>query len=112
MIFYKLRTTFNSGKHKGKLLKEVLIEDQEYIDWCAINNEQFYISDSVIKEIKKTHPDFQLSREAIKCLRDKYEDWEIEQEFSHHFEDDDLYDDGDLDGFSSSEWDSDFDDDF
>ncbi len=111
MIFYKLRTTFTSGKHKGKTLREILDEEPEYLDWCAINNDQFYISDTVIKEIQKIIPDFKLSKEASKNLRDKYEDWEIEQEFTNHFSDDDLYNDEDLDGFSES-WDGDFDEDF
>lgn len=80
MKFYTLDTEFTFGKYEGKTVKEVLELQPNYLDWCAINLDHFYISDEIITEIKEIKPDFTISEEGKQKLADKYSTWENEQE--------------------------------
>jgi hypothetical protein len=80
MKFYTLDTEFTFGKYEGKTVKEVLELQPNYIDWCAINLDHFYISDEAITEIKEIKPDFTITEEGKQKLADKYSTWENEQE--------------------------------
>lgn len=90
MKFYTFDTEFTFGKYKGKTIKEVLELQPNYLDWCAINLDHFYVSDEIITEIKEIKPDFTISEEAKQKLADKYSTWENEQE-QDDFEDYDDY---------------------
>lgn len=89
MKFYTLDTEFTFGKYEGKTVKEVLELQPNYLDWCAINLDHFYISDEIITEIKEIKPDFTISEEGKQKLADKYSTWENEQEQDDY----DAYDD-------------------
>ena len=80
MKIYTLDTEFTFGKYEGKTVKEVLELQPNYIDWCAINLDHFYISDEAITEIKEIKPDFTITEEGKQKLADKYSTWENEQE--------------------------------
>jgi hypothetical protein len=80
MKFYTLDTEFTFGKYEGKTVKEVLEIQPNYLDWCAINLDHFYMSDEIIIEIKEIKPDFTISEEGKQKLADKYSTWENEQE--------------------------------
>lgn len=91
MKFYTLDTEFTFGKYKGKTVKEVLELHPNYIDWCAINLDHFYISDETITEIKDIRPYFTITEEGKQKLVDKYSTWENEQE-QDDYDDYDEYD--------------------
>ena len=111
MKFYDLETEFTFGKYEGKTLREILEIQPEYLDWCAINLDHFYISEEVIDEIKTINSDFTISVEGNKKLSEKYEQWENEQEDfdDDYYDSEDYYDDYDYsnegcgEGFSCSE---------
>lgn len=75
MKFYYLDTEFTEGKFNGKTLKQVLDIQPSYLDWCAINMDQFYVTDVVIEEIKTSIPDFEFSEKGKQMLADKYSEW-------------------------------------
>jgi hypothetical protein len=80
MKFYKLDTEFTFGKYSGKTIREVIEIQPDYIDWCAINLEHFYIVDEIITEVKAIIPSFAISEEGQSKLTEKYETWESQQE--------------------------------
>jgi hypothetical protein len=80
MKFYNLETEFTFGKFEGKTIKQIIDVQPLYIDWCAINLDHFYISESVIDEIKTIKPDFDLSLEGKQKLLEKYSTWENEED--------------------------------
>jgi hypothetical protein len=49
-MHYSPETILNFGKHKGKLLKEVIEYDINYIVWCLIEIDNFYLDDNSIIE--------------------------------------------------------------
>lgn len=61
---YTLTTRFRWGKHRGKTLGQVVVEDPHYIDWCLIHHEEFVIADDAMTEVCTRHPDFLLSELA------------------------------------------------
>ena len=71
---YYLEREFTFGKFKGKTVEEVLDLQPSYIDWCIINLEHFYISESVLQGIKRFKPDFNLTEEGKQKLayKDKF----------------------------------------
>jgi len=90
MKFYTLDTEFTFGKFSGKTIREVIKIQPDYIDWCAINLDHFYISDEIITEVKAIIPTFVLSEEGQSKLTEKYETWESQQQDN---DDNDYYDD-------------------
>ena len=75
MKSYTLDTEFTFGKFEGKTVKLVVDIEPDYIVWCAINLDHFYISDDVLEEIKNVSPSFNFSEEGVKRLNKKYEAW-------------------------------------
>jgi hypothetical protein len=75
MKFYDLDTEFTEGEFNGKTLKQVLDIQPSYLDWCAINMDQFYLTDVVIEEIKTKIPDFEFSEKGKLMLAEKYSEW-------------------------------------
>ena len=61
---YCLNTKFNFGKHKSETLEQVAKLDNLYIEWCLLYHDNFLISDEVLNNIKKSIPDFSLSKLA------------------------------------------------
>ena len=66
MKFFTLATEFTVGKFQGNTIKQAIVIQPSYLDWCALNLDHFYISDKVIEEIKSIIPDFKLSDEGLK----------------------------------------------
>lgn len=91
MKMYNLETEFTFGKFEGSTVRQIIDLQHSYLDWCAINLDHFYISETVIEEIKKIKPDFSLSEEGQQKLNEKYEKWEHEQE--NDYDDRDDYED-------------------
>lgn len=86
MKSYNLDTEFTFGKYTGKSIRQILDLQLPYIDWCAINLDDFYISKNVIMEIKKIKPGFSLSAEGTKIMIAKFEIYEQEQEEKEYYQ--------------------------
>ncbi len=71
MITYELESSLNFGKFKGSTIKEIADLEPSYLNWCAINIDDFYLSEVVIHQIKEFFPTFILSNEAISALNVK-----------------------------------------
>jgi hypothetical protein len=71
MIGYELESSLNFGKFKGSTIKEIAELEPSYLNWCAVNIDQFYLSEEVIDQIKELCPAFILSNEAISALNIK-----------------------------------------
>lgn len=78
MKFYNLDTEFTFGKYEGNTVRQVLVLEPSYLDWCAINLDHFYLSEGVLEEIKTIKPDFVLTEEGKIKLQTKYSTWETE----------------------------------
>lgn len=89
MKFYQLDTLFSFGKHEGKTLLEVCMEDEEYISWCLTNLDHFYISDEVILQLRRVNPELSISTEAIQARDTKYDKWVEQEEEKANYEPDD-----------------------
>ena len=101
MKFYNLDTEFTFGKFEGKTVREILDLEITYLDWCAVNLVHFYMTESVVEEIRTLKPGFELSKEGQQGLNEKYSIWKKEQDereeggHSNDFDEHDLQDDYD-----------------
>jgi hypothetical protein len=117
MKFYDVDSEFTFGKYEGKTLKEVFEKDPKYIDFCFNNIDEFYVSPTVLKELKSGSSKIAAPIEDVEeddVLDSFFEDAEEVDDFEEEvvveefeWDDDDLNfdDDDDLDNFD------DFDDD-
>lgn len=80
MKFYNLDTEFTFGKFEGKTIRDVIELQPSYLNWCSTNLDHFYISDEILTEIQIIKPNFRLTQESINSLKQKFDNWEIEQE--------------------------------
>jgi hypothetical protein len=64
MKTYTLNTKFSFGKHKSETLKHVVDLDFTYIEWCLIYHREFLITDDILKELKETNSEFDISELA------------------------------------------------
>lgn len=85
MKFYEHDTVFTFGKYKGKQMGYVLFDDPDYISWCIINLDHFFIEERILYELAGI-AQVKLSDEAKEVLKLKYERF-------MEYEDDDNYDD-------------------
>jgi hypothetical protein len=67
------------GKHQGKRLDEIVIEDPNYLNWCIIHLRHFFIGNSTIEKLQNINPKFKISAEAEQQLDSKIEDAEERQ---------------------------------
>lgn len=92
MKFYELETKLDFGVFEGKSLKEAIEIETTYLDFCLINVDDFYVSNTTLQEIKNTFSNFVFSNEAETKLTEK------EGILSNAFADEDYPDDGDSGG--------------
>ncbi len=89
MKTYLPHFTLSFGKHQGKTIEEITLEDPKYIVWCIVNLNHFMIDHSTVEELKKINPAFNISAEAEeKLARKKIEMQEDEKEYMDRDDDD------------------------
>ena len=52
MQFYDIDSVFSFGKYEGMTIAEVYEKDPKYIKYCEENIDEFYVSPSVMRELK------------------------------------------------------------
>ena len=70
MKFYDIDSVFISGKYAGETLAEVYEKDPKYISYCQENDDDFYISPEVMKELKTLARDHRLLTQDLDKLSD------------------------------------------
>lgn len=70
MKFYDIDSVFISGKYAGESLAEVYEKDPKYISYCQENDDDFYISPEVMKELKTLARDHRLLTQDLDKLSD------------------------------------------
>ena len=60
MKFYDIDSVFISGKYAGETLAEVFEKDPKYINYCQENDDDFYVSPEVMKELRTLARDHRL----------------------------------------------------
>ncbi len=89
MKIYLPHFTLSFGKHQGKTIEEITLEDPKYIVWCIVNLNHFMIDHSTVEELKKINPSFNISEEAEEKLASKkIEMQENEKEYMDRDDDD------------------------
>jgi hypothetical protein len=89
MKIYLPHFTLSFGKHQGKTIEEITLEDPKYIVWCIVNLNHFMIDHSTVEELKKINPSFNISAEAEEKLASKkIEMQEDEKEYMDRDDDD------------------------
>ncbi len=89
MKIYLPHFTLSFGKHQGKTIEEITLEDPKYIVWCIVNLNHFMIDHSTVEELKKINPYFNISEEAEEKLASKkIEMQEDEKEYMDRDDDD------------------------
>ena len=69
MKFYDLNTEFTFGKFEGSTVRQIIDLQHSYLDWCAINLDHFYITETLIEAIKKnTTRLYNISRRTTKVI--------------------------------------------
>jgi len=102
MKSYEIDTELHFGKYEGKTLKDVVLADSSYVEWCILNLDHFVISDESIEDIKKLMPTFVLTPEADEVRKIRAEDYESKMEQRSH--DAMLEDMSDYDAFEGDDW--------
>ncbi len=79
MRFYNIDSSLSFGQYQGKTLKEVARIDPGYLEYCALEVSQFYLTDELVEELENIAGDFSLSPEArvqmdTNLLPDDWED--------------------------------------
>jgi broad specificity phosphatase PhoE len=99
MKFYDVDSEFTFGKYEGKTIKEVFEKDPKYIDFCYNNIDEFYVSPSVLKDLKAggkmpTSPE----EDTDDVLDSFFEDAEEVEDFEPEIDEDEEFnwDDDDL----------------
>ena len=88
MKFYDIDSVFISGKYAGETLAEVFEKDPKYINYCQENDDDFYVSPEVMKELRTLARDHRLLTQDL----DKMSDDEL-AEFMEEMNDIDVFDD-------------------
>ena len=83
---------FISGKYAGETLAEVYEKDPKYINYCQENDDDFYISPEVMKELRTLARDHRLLTQDL----DKLTDEEL-SEFMEEMNEIDPFDEGNFD---------------
>ncbi len=96
MKFYDIDSVFISGKYAGETLAEVFEKDPKYINYCQENDDDFYVSPEVMKELRSLARDHKLLTQDL----DKLTDDEL-AEFMEEM--------NDIDAFDENNFDDDFD---
>lgn len=74
MKLYTVETTLTFGKYNGKSIRDILVIQPSYLDWCIINLEHFYLDDDVIESMEATNK-FKISSQAQGILSKKKQNW-------------------------------------
>lgn len=107
MKFYDIDSVFTSGKHEGETLAEVYEKDPKYIAYCQENDDEFYISPNVLKELKSIHFDNMLLTKNLDEMSDEeytefmsemneiddFDESKLEKDFDWEKEDENFADD-------------------
>lgn len=83
MKTYHLNTVLTFGKHQGQSVKEILSHSPEYISWCIMNLDHFYISKETLESCIPGIVKDPLPEHIIKAIKEKQE-----AEESHEVESD------------------------
>lgn len=59
------------GRFKGKSLSEIVIQQSDYIEWCIIHLDHFYISEETIDNLKEINPEFIVNDQMMEILEEK-----------------------------------------
>ena len=70
MKTYTQNSLIKFGKYNGSILEDVAKSDPNYINWCIIKLDHFYLSEETV-EILKSDSGFTISAEAILALEQK-----------------------------------------
>lgn len=117
MKFYDIDSVFTFGKYEGETLAEVFEKDPKYINYCQENIDDFYISPSVLKELKSTSRDNRLLNANLDEMNDdelsefmeemndidEFDESKLEEDFDWDKEDEMLADDFEEEEFFEDE---------
>ncbi len=95
---YNLDSKLTFGKFAGLTIRELITLQPDYIEWCALNLDHFYINQQTILKAKSVSSDFVISEDAIECMEEKYSSYqenlyylEQDNEYSNQCEEDSFY---------------------
>lgn len=127
MKFYDIESIFTFGKYEGMTLEEVYSLDPGYIKYCEDNIDEFYVSPSVMRELKSMNRaindsallDANFDKMSDDEINDFLSGMEEEDEFSqgkleedYDWDNSDLADDSPFDEFEDEYDEDDFSDEF
>ena len=85
MKFYDIDSVFTFGKYEGMTIAEVYQKDPKYLKYCEENIDEFYVSPSVMRELKSMNRAINDSA-LLDVNFDKMSDDEINNFISGHEE--------------------------
>lgn len=94
MKFYDIDSVFAFGKYEGQTIAEVYEKDPKYLKYCEENIDEFYVSPSVMRELKSMNRSINDSA-LLDVNFDKMSDDEVDA-FLKNLEEEDEFDDSKL----------------
>lgn len=68
---YFAETTIKFGRYSGQPLSEIVTIQPDYIEWCILNLDHFYISETTIDKLSEINTDFVIAETAREVLTEK-----------------------------------------
>lgn len=68
---YTVNSIIKFGRFKGKTLSEIVSIQADYIEWCIVNLDHFYISEETVNDLVEINIEFTISDEMRDILDEK-----------------------------------------
>lgn len=68
---YQSNSIVKFGRYNGKTLSEIVDIEPDYIEWCIMHLDHFYISEEAVESLVEINTDFTVSAEMQLILEEK-----------------------------------------
>lgn len=68
---YTVNSVMRFGRFNGKTISEVVSIQADYIEWCIVNLDHFYISEETVNDLVEINIEFTISDEMRDILDEK-----------------------------------------
>lgn len=68
---YKTDSAVKFGRFNGKTLSDIVDMQPDYIEWCIIHLDHFYISEDTIDNLRELNSEFTINSQMLDILKEK-----------------------------------------
>lgn len=68
---YQINSVVKFGRFNGKTLSDIVSIQSDYIEWCIIHLDHFYISEDTIDNLSEINSEFTINSQMLDILKEK-----------------------------------------